>query len=71
MTDGAIEGRDMMALTKDLGSIASKRGVVVNTIAMMEPKAEKPMADLAMRTGGQFTIIGKDGKARPGGTGKK
>lgn len=71
MTDGAIEGRDMMALTKDLGAKASKRGVVINTIAMMEPKAEAPMADLAKRTGGQFTIIGKDGKAKPGGTGKK
>jgi hypothetical protein len=66
MTDGAVGGRDMLELTKDLASIANKKGIVVNTVAMMEPKAEAPMADLAERTGGQFTIIGKDGKAQPG-----
>lgn len=70
MTDGAVGGRDMLALTKDLASKANKKGIVVNTVAMMEPKAEAPMADLAKRTGGQFTIIGKDGKPRPGGKGK-
>lgn len=66
MTDGEVKGRDMMALVKDLASIANRKGIIVNTIAMMEPKAEQAMADLAKRTGGQFTIVGKDGKARPG-----
>lgn len=70
MTDGAVSGRDMMGLTKDLAAMAKKKGIVVNTIAMMEPKANEPMADLAKRTGGQFTIIGQDGKAKPGGNGK-
>jgi hypothetical protein len=71
MTDGAVGGRDMMKLTKDLAAIANKKGIMVNTIAMMEPKANEPMADLAKRTGGEFTIIGSDGKAKPGGKGKK
>lgn len=70
MTDGAVGGRDMMALVKDLASIAKRKGIVVNTIAMMEPKAQEPMADLAKRTGGEFTIIEANGKVKPGGKGK-
>jgi hypothetical protein len=31
---------------------------------MMEPKAERAMAELAKRTGGQFTVIEKNGKVR-------
>lgn len=62
MTDGEVKGRDMMALAKSLALVASKKGIVVNTIAMMEPKAEKAMADLAKRTGGSFTIVDKNGK---------
>jgi hypothetical protein len=70
MTDGTVGGRDMIKLTNDLAAKAKKRNVVVNTIAMMEPKAEAPMANLAKRTGGQFTVIGKDGKVKGGGRGK-
>lgn len=71
MTDGAVGGRDMMKLTDDLASKANKNGITVNTVAMMEPKANEPMANLAKKTGGSFTIIGKNGKATPGGKGKK
>jgi hypothetical protein len=71
MTDGAVGGRDMMKLTNDLAAAAKKKGIVVNTIAMMEPKANQPMANLADKTGGQFTIIDKNGKANPGKKGKK
>ena len=70
MTDGAVGGRDMMALVKDLAAVAKRKGIVVNTIAMMEPKAEEPMADLAKRTGGEFTVIDANGKVRQGGKGK-
>lgn len=52
------------------GHKSKRKGIVINTIAMMEPRAEAAMADLAKRTGGQFTIINKDGKPRPGGRGK-
>lgn len=71
MTDGAVGGRDMMKLTDDLAAMAKKKGIVVNTIAMMEPKANEPMANLAKKTGGEFTIIGSDGKAKPGIKAKK
>lgn len=70
MTDGAVGGRDMMALVEDLAAVAKRKGIVVNTIAMMEPKAEEPMADLAKRTGGEFTVIDANGKVRQGGKGK-
>lgn len=70
MTDGIVSGRDMLDLTRDIASKAKRKGIVINTVAMMEPRAEEAMADLAKRTGGEFTIIGKDGKARPGGKGK-
>lgn len=71
MTDGAVGGRDMMALVKDLAAVAKKKGIVVNTVAMMQPKAEGPMADLAKRTGGEFTVVDANGKVRPGGAKKK
>jgi hypothetical protein len=41
MTDGAVGGRDMMKLTNDLAAAATENGIVVNTIAMMEPKANR------------------------------
>lgn len=71
MTDGAVGGRDMMKLTNDLAAAARENGIVVNTIAMMEPKANAPMANLAKQTGGEFTIIGSDGKPKSGGKPRK
>lgn len=64
MTDGSMSGRDMMDLTRDLSSKAKKKDIVVNSIAMMEPKAEESMLELAKRTGGVFTIVEKGGKSR-------
>ncbi|MGJ8642091.1 MAG: vWA domain-containing protein [Luteolibacter sp.] len=64
MTDGAVDGRDMMKLARDLASEAKKKDIVVNTVAMMEPNAEEAMLDLAKRTDGVFTVVDKDGKAR-------
>ena len=37
---------------------------MINTVAMMEPKAEEAMKELAKRTGGQFTIVQKGGKVK-------
>lgn len=64
MTDGQMSGRDMMGLTKDLAAKAKRKGIIVNSIAMMEPKAEESMFELAKRTGGAFTIVDKGGKVR-------
>lgn len=63
MTDG-VTGGDTEALAKSIGSKAKAKKISINTVAMMEPKAEKAMKILAQRTGGQFTIIEKGGKVR-------
>jgi hypothetical protein len=53
-----------VALAKSIGAKAKAKRTIVNTVAMMEPKAERAMAELAKRTGGQFTVIEKNGKVR-------
>ncbi|MBB5351017.1 hypothetical protein HNR46_001251 [Haloferula luteola] len=60
MTDGAISG-DMMGIARDLARKAKRKGTVINTVALMEPKAEKPMQEMARRAGGQFTLVREDG----------
>jgi hypothetical protein len=62
MTDGAASGSDKWA--RSVGAKAKSRGIKINCIAMMEPKAHKDMDDLAKRTGGQFTIVLKGGKRK-------
>ncbi len=63
MTDGATGG-NMMKLTDDLASKARRKGIMVNCVALMEPKAEEPMLNLAKKTGGVFTIVEADGTVR-------
>lgn len=60
MTDG-VAGGDPVQVAKRLGQRAKTKGTIINTVAMMEPKAEAAMKELAKRTGGQFSIV------RPGG----
>ena len=60
MTDGAAKGSDAWART--IGAKAKSRGITINCIAMMQPRAHDDMDDLAKRTGGQFTIVMKGGK---------
>ncbi len=64
MTDGSMSGRDMMSLTRKLAAKAKTNDIVVNSIAMMEPRAEESMFELAKRTDGVFTIVEKGGKSR-------
>ena len=61
MTDGAARGSDIWA--KEVGEEAKKLGVVINCVAMMQPKAHDDMLHIAKATGGQFTIV-KDGGKR-------
>ncbi|GAA5481687.1 vWA domain-containing protein [Haloferula sargassicola] len=61
MTDGAISG-DMEDFVRRFGHRAKSKGTTINTVAMMEPQAEKPMKTLAERSGGQFTIIHRTGE---------
>jgi len=60
MTDGAVGG-DMVKLAEKLGHRARRKGILVNTVAMMQPEAEDAMKELAKRSGGQFSIIREDG----------
>lgn len=64
MTDGEMGGRDMPAIVKDLSSQAVRKGVIINTISLMEPKTEKMMFDLARETGGIFTVVDQNGTSR-------
>ncbi len=64
MTDGSMSGRDMMGLTKDLAAKAKSKDIIINSVALMEPKAEESMFELAKRTGGVFTIVEKGGESR-------
>ncbi len=65
MTDGSISG-DMVAVAKRLGHHAKTKGITINTVAMMQPQAEAAMKELAKRTGGQFSTVGKGGKVKAG-----
>ncbi len=60
MTDGVASGSSVWA--REIGAKAKSKGVQINCIAMMEPRAHADMDELAKRTGGQFTIVSKDGK---------
>ena len=61
LTDG-VSGKDSDQIAKRMGDLASSRSIRVNTIALMEPKARKAMAELARRSGGEFSLIGGNGK---------
>ena len=61
MTDGSA-GPKSGETAKRIGAKAGSKGIVINTVAMMEPKAHKAMDELAERTGGNFTKVMKGGK---------
>jgi len=63
MTDGATGG-DVVQEARTIGAKAKSKQIIINTVAMMEPKAEAAMKELAKRTGGQFTIVQKGGKVK-------
>lgn len=61
MTDGDA-GPSSMRVAEELAETARKKNIIINTVALMEPKAAKSMEFLADETGGEFTMIGADGK---------
>lgn len=61
MTDGSAGGESRSTAEK-YSALAKKKGVLINTVALMQPKAAKDMAVLAKPTGGTFSLIGADGK---------
>jgi len=60
MTDGLTNGTDQVI--NDLGEDARRRKVVINTIAISEPRAREAMSELAKMTKGQFSLVDDDGK---------
>jgi len=65
MTDG-LTGGDAVSLAKSIGARAKAKQIIINTVAMMEPRAEGAMKEMAKRTGGQFSMIDKNGKVNKG-----
>ena len=63
MTDGST-GNEAMTVAKSVGARAKKRGIVINCIAMMEPKAHGAMKEISKRTGGKFTVVEAGGKSK-------
>lgn len=62
MTDG-ITGGDIMALTDDIAKEAKKKGIIINTVSLIEPRAEEAMYNLASKTGGVATLVDRSGKS--------
>ncbi len=60
MTDGLAGGTEQVV--EELGEYARKRKIVVNTIAINEPRARESMTELAKKTKGQFSLVDEDGK---------
>jgi hypothetical protein len=63
MTDGSA-GPNSKDTARDIGMKAKRKGITINCIAMMDPKARDAMGDLAKRTGGQFTMVTEGGKVK-------
>lgn len=63
MTDGSA-GPDSAGTARRIGAKAKSKGIVINTVALMEPRAHASMDDLAKRTGGGFTVVEKGGKVK-------
>jgi hypothetical protein len=62
MTDGSAKGSDSWA--REIGAKAKSKGIKINCVAMMQPKAHASMEDLAKRTEGHFTIVMQGGKRK-------
>ncbi|YCM46608.1 VWA domain-containing protein [Verrucomicrobiaceae bacterium 227] len=61
MTDG-LSGKESDDVAKKIAAKAKSKDITINTVALMEPRAQGAMSTLAKRTGGQFTIVHKGGK---------
>jgi len=62
MTDGVASGSAQWA--KEIGERAKKMGVIINCVALMQPKAEKDLKMIAEMSGGQLTMVDEKGKRK-------
>ncbi|MGJ8641847.1 MAG: vWA domain-containing protein [Luteolibacter sp.] len=49
---------------EDLAKEAKKKGIIINTISLIEPAAEEAMFNLASKTGGVATLVDERGKSK-------
>lgn len=63
MTDGAT-GTEAMTVARSVGDQAKAHGITINTVAMMEPRANEAMFELATRTNGTFTVVESGNRRR-------
>lgn len=61
LTDG-LTGKDPNGTVEQYGELAKKKGVKINTISLLEPKARPAMSRLADLAGGEFSLVDKSGK---------
>ncbi len=62
MTDG-LAGKNSEAVAKKISARARSKGVQINAVALMEPRAADAMEILSKANNGTFTLIQSDGKA--------
>lgn len=60
MTDGSASGSAKWA--QDVGNKAKKMGVVINCVALKQPKAKADLQTIADLTGGQLTMVNDKGE---------
>jgi len=61
MTDGS-SGKSSMSIATEVGRLAKRKSITINTIALMEPKAKEEMKVLAEATGGTAIMVRAGGK---------
>jgi hypothetical protein len=60
MTDGTASGSAQWA--QEVGKRAQKMGVVINCIALKQPRAKADLQTMAELTGGQLTMVNEQGE---------
>jgi hypothetical protein len=61
MTDG-LTGGDPVKAAKHIADLARRQNVIINTVALMQPRAREAMIAMADQTGGQATLINENGE---------
>lgn len=61
MTDG-LAGNDSNKIATEIASLCRDKGVVVNTVSLLEPRARDAMIRMAEQTGGQAAYIDAKGE---------
>lgn len=63
MTDGA-SGNNSGEICEKIAKSAKRKDIIINAIAMMDPKARDAMGSLAKITGGQFSMVEESGETK-------